>query len=202
MVVAMAMRSRGALLSLLIFLSVFVLNTVQVQGNPNYRDALAKSILFFQGQRSGRLPSGATQQITWRSNSGLSDGLQAHFGGKGVMLPHPPVDLTGGYHDAGDNVKFNFPMAFTTTMLSWGTLEYGKRMGPQLSDSRAAIRWATDYLLKCARATPGRLYVGVGDPNVDHKCWERPETWTRSEPCTRSHKAIRARMLLERRPLH
>ncbi|KAH0976580.1 hypothetical protein GBA52_026299 [Prunus armeniaca] len=159
----MAMRSRGALLSLLIFLSVFVLNTVQVQGNPNYRDALAKSILFFQGQRSGRLPSGAAQQMTWRSNSGLSDGLQAH------------VDLTGGYYDAGDNVKFNFPMAFTTTMLSWGTLEYGKRMGPQLSDARAAIRWATDYLLKCARVTPGRLYVGVGDPNVDHKCWERPE---------------------------
>ena len=66
-------------------------------------------------------------------------------------------------------------MAFTTTMLSWGTLEYGKRMGPQIKEARAAIRWATDYLLKCAASTPGRLYVGVGDPNVDHKCWERPE---------------------------
>jgi endoglucanase len=87
------------------------------------------------------------------------------------------VDLTGGYYDAGDNVKFNFPMAFTTTMLSWSTLEYGKRMGSlsQLESARAAIRWATDYLLKCATATPGRLYVGVGDPNADHKCWERPE---------------------------
>ncbi len=85
------------------------------------------------------------------------------------------MDLTGGYYDAGDNVKFNFPMAFTTTMLSWGTLEYGKKMGPQLQDARAAIRWATDYLLKCATATPGKLYVGVGDPNLDHKCWERPE---------------------------
>ena len=85
------------------------------------------------------------------------------------------MDLTGGYYDAGDNVKFNFPMAFTTTMLSWSTLEYGKRMGPELPNARAAIRWATDYLLKCATATPGKLYVGVGDPNVDHKCWERPE---------------------------
>ncbi|KAM7465502.1 hypothetical protein LguiB_013064 [Lonicera macranthoides] len=28
------------------------------------------------------------------------------------------VDLTGGYYNAGDNVKFNFPMAYTTTMLS------------------------------------------------------------------------------------
>ncbi|XVF37323.1 hypothetical protein REPUB_Repub19eG0136000 [Reevesia pubescens] len=108
--------------------------------------------MFFQGQRSGRLP--ANQHITWRSNSGLSDGSTDH------------LDVTGGYYDAGDNVKFNFPMAFTTTMLSWSTLEY---------EARAAIRWATDYLLKCASAKPGRLYVGVGDPNVDHKCWERPE---------------------------
>lgn len=85
------------------------------------------------------------------------------------------MDLAGGYYDAGDNVKFNFPMAFTTTMLSWSALEYGKRMGTQLQNTRAAIRWATDYLLKCATATPGKLYVGVGDPNSDHKCWERPE---------------------------
>lgn len=46
-------------------------------GNPDYGDALAKSILFFQGQRSGKLPSGPAQQITWRSNSGLSDGRLA-----------------------------------------------------------------------------------------------------------------------------
>nr|CAD1842165.1 unnamed protein product [Ananas comosus var. bracteatus] len=47
-----------------------------VRGNPNYGDALEKSILFFQGQRSGRLPP--DQQIKWRSNSGLSDGSAAN----------------------------------------------------------------------------------------------------------------------------
>ncbi|XP_028801741.1 endoglucanase 9-like [Neltuma alba] len=142
------------------FFIFFIANNVE--GNPhNYGEALAKSLLFFQGQRSGRLPP--HQLLTWRSNSGLSDGRLAN------------VDLSGGYYDAGDNVKFNFPMAFTTTMLSWSTLEYGRRMGPEIQEARAAIRWATDYLLKCATATPGRLYVGVGDPNVDHKCWERPE---------------------------
>ncbi|XP_057490946.1 endoglucanase 3-like [Actinidia eriantha] len=65
-------------------------------------------------------------------------------------------------------------MAFNTTMLSWATLEYGKN-GFELGNARAAIRWATDYLLKCATATPGKLYVGIGDPNTDHKCWERPK---------------------------
>lgn len=38
----------------------------------NYRDALSKSILFFEGQRSGRLP--ANQRMSWRRSSGLSDG--------------------------------------------------------------------------------------------------------------------------------
>ncbi|XP_073122066.1 endoglucanase 3-like isoform X2 [Henckelia pumila] len=66
-------------------------------------------------------------------------------------------------------------MAFTTTMLSWGAMEYARKLGPQLPETRAAIRWAADYLLKCARATPGKLYVGVGDPNADHRCWIRPE---------------------------
>ncbi|KAK1276443.1 Endoglucanase 3 [Acorus gramineus] len=132
-----------------------------VEGLSNYSDALAKSILYFQGQRSGRLPP--DQRIKWRSHSGLNDGSLSQ------------VDLTGGYYDAGDNVKFNFPMAFTTTMLSWSILEYGKRLGPELGNARAAVRWGSDYLLKSATATPGRLYVGVGDPNADHKCWERPE---------------------------
>lgn len=39
----------------------------------NYADALSKSILFFEGQRSGRLPP--TQRMTWRKNSALRDGL-------------------------------------------------------------------------------------------------------------------------------
>ncbi|KAK4489993.1 hypothetical protein RD792_000647 [Penstemon davidsonii] len=162
----MALFRKGSNFLYLIFVFfsfTFLCNWEIVEGKPNYRDALAKSLIFFQGQRSGRIPKGAGQEITWRASSGLSDGQSAH------------VDLTGGYYDAGDNIKFNFPMAFTTTMLSWGAIEYGKRLGPQLPSTRATIRWATDYLLKCARATPGRLYVGVGDPNSDHKCWERPE---------------------------
>uniref|UniRef100_A0A803LHE0 Endoglucanase n=2 Tax=Chenopodium quinoa TaxID=63459 RepID=A0A803LHE0_CHEQI len=149
------------LFSLPLFVFCLCLGSLPVDGKQNYKDALTKSILFFEGQRSGRLPK--DQRVTWRSHSGLLDGSLAG------------VNLKGGYYDAGDNVKFNLPMAFTTTMLSWGTLEFGGRMGPELNNARAAIRWATNYLYKCATATPGKLYVGVGDPNADHKCWERPE---------------------------
>ncbi|XP_052187087.1 endoglucanase 17-like [Diospyros lotus] len=126
----------------------------------NYSDALSKSILFFEGQRSGKLPP--DQRITWRGDSALSDGSTLH------------VDLVGGYYDAGDNVKFGFPMAFTATMLSWSAIEFGGLMQAELQNAREAIRWATDYLLK-ATAEPDTIHVQVGDANKDHACWERPE---------------------------
>ncbi|PON56249.1 Glycoside hydrolase [Parasponia andersonii] len=127
----------------------------------DYGDALSKSILFFEGQRSGKLPS--SQRMTWRKDSALRDGFEVG------------ADLVGGYYDAGDNVKFNFPMAFSTTMLAWSVVEFGKAMGSdQLAHALDAIRWATDYLLK-ATSVPGLVFVQVGEPYGDHNCWERPE---------------------------
>ncbi|XP_062153698.1 endoglucanase 8-like isoform X1 [Alnus glutinosa] len=126
----------------------------------DYGDALSKSILFFEGQRSGKLPP--LQRMTWRKDSALRDGFEIG------------VDLVGGYYDAGDNVKFNFPMAFSTTMLAWSVLEFGIFMGSDLSHSLDAIRWATDYFLK-ATSIPGIVFAQVGEPYGDHECWERPE---------------------------
>lgn len=72
------------------------------------------------------------------------------------------VDLTGGYHDAGDNVKFGLPMAFSLTMLSWGVVEFrdALRRTGQLGNTLNAIRWGTDYLLK-ASTGPNELWVQV-----------------------------------------
>ncbi|KAJ7296197.1 hypothetical protein O6H91_Y138100 [Diphasiastrum complanatum] len=112
--------------------------------------------------RSGKLPD--DQRVTWRGDSALSDGSTSH------------VDLSGGYYDAGDNVKFGFPMAFTITMLSWSLVENGHELDEagELKNARNAVRWGSDYLLKAA-ATPNQLWVQVGDANADHQCWERPE---------------------------
>lgn len=85
------------------------------------------------------------------------------------------VDLVGGYYDAGDNIKFNFPMAFTTTLLSWSALEFGESMGNiDFHHTIEAIKWATDYFLKSTEIE-GTVFVQVGNPWADHNCWERPE---------------------------
>ncbi|KAH7550143.1 hypothetical protein JRO89_XS13G0141700 [Xanthoceras sorbifolium] len=131
----------------------------------DYGQALTNSILFFEAQRSGYLPH--NQRINWRSNSGLNDGKASG------------VDLVGGYYDAGDNVKFGLPMAFTVTMMSWSIIEYGKQMaaGGELSNAMEAVKWGTDYFIK-AHPQPNVLYGEVGDGNTDHYCWQRPEDMT------------------------
>jgi hypothetical protein len=75
----------------------------------NYPDAIKKSILFYEAQRSGILPE--TNRIPWRHDSFLLD------------LGPMKEKLHGGYFDAGDHMKFTFPMAFSMTILSWGVLQ-------------------------------------------------------------------------------
>lgn len=86
------------------------------------------------------------------------------------------MDLVGGYYDAGDNVKYGLPMAFTVTTLAWGAIFYESQLqaAGELQHVHDAIKWGTDYFLKCS-SRPNRLYVQVGDPLQDHQCWIRPE---------------------------
>uniref|UniRef100_A0A7N0ZXD2 Endoglucanase n=1 Tax=Kalanchoe fedtschenkoi TaxID=63787 RepID=A0A7N0ZXD2_KALFE len=133
----------------------------------NYTDALTKSLLYFESQRSGRLPY--NQRVTWRDHSGLTDGLEQG------------VDLVGGYYDAGDHVKFGLPMAFTITMLSWSVLEYSDEIAGagEMGHALEAIKWGTDYFIK-AHTSPNVLWAEVGDGDTDHYCWQRPEDMTTS----------------------
>ncbi|KAK3120866.1 hypothetical protein QOZ80_8BG0642860 [Eleusine coracana subsp. coracana] len=157
------MAAPKSISSLFAVLSLLVLMVPSLTAAFNYADALAKSIIFFEGQRSGKLPPG--NRMPWRGDSGLRDGAQYN------------VDLVGGYYDAGDNVKFRLPMAFTTTMLAWSVADFGKFMtsSGELAHARAAVRWGADYLLKASTSTADTLYVQVADPARDHACWERPE---------------------------
>ncbi|WOG91953.1 hypothetical protein DCAR_0311208 [Daucus carota subsp. sativus] len=136
--------------------------------NRKYSDALKVALQFFDVQKSGKL---VDNKINWRGDSALDDGKEAK------------VDLSKGLYDAGDHMKFGFPMAFTATILSWSILEYGDQMEAvgQLEPAQNSLRWITDYLVN-AHASDDVLYVQVGDPEADHKCWNRPEDMTEKRP--------------------
>ncbi|GJY10491.1 endoglucanase 24-like protein [Tanacetum coccineum] len=133
-----------------------------------YSDALGISTQFFDVQKSGRLENNL---IKWRGDSGLKDGKDEN------------VDLSKGLYDAGDLMKFGFPMAFTATILAWSILEYGHHMDEvkELKHAQESLKWITDYLVN-AHPSDNVLYIQVGDPDIDHKCWERPETTAEKRP--------------------
>jgi len=133
----------------------------------DYDQVLKLSNLFYQAQRSGRLDAFGDfnhEMIPYRGDSGLHDGEDNN------------IDLTGGYYDAGDFVKFNFPMAAATTVLAWGVIDFkdGYTAAGQLDQTLNTIKWATDYLIKC-HPEPNVLYAQVGDGDADHSHWNRIE---------------------------
>ncbi|XP_022727945.1 endoglucanase 11-like [Durio zibethinus] len=149
----------------LVLFSVFAISTTAQAFD--YADAFTKSLLYFESQRSGRLPY--NQRVTWRGHSGLTDGLEQG------------VDLVGGYYDAGDHVKFGLPMAFTVTMLSWSIIEFRDQIAKagELEHALEAVKWGTDYFIK-AHTSRNVLWAEVGDGDTDHYCWQRPEDMTTS----------------------
>ncbi len=127
-------------------------------GKYNYGEALQKSLLFYELQRSGALPD--VTRCNWRGDSCLDDGSDVG------------LDLSGGWFDAGDNVKFNLPMAYSASVLGWSVLEDkdAYENSNQLEYSLSNIRWANEYFIRC-HPEDEVYYYQVGDGNRDHTWW-------------------------------
>ncbi|MCP2164156.1 glycoside hydrolase family 9 protein [Goodfellowiella coeruleoviolacea] len=135
----------------------------------NYGEALQKSIWFYDAQRSGTLP--ADNRVSWRGNSAVTDGQDVG------------LDLSGGFYDAGDHVKFGLPFAFSMTMLAWGAIEEPQAYANsgQLAALRSNLRWGTDWILK-AHPAPNVVYGQVGAGNPDHAWWGPAEAMPMARP--------------------
>ena len=142
---------------------------IEGTGDYNYGEALQKSILFYELQRSGKLPE--YTRCNWRGDSALNDGADNN------------IDLTGGWYDAGDNVKFNLPMAYSAAILGWSVYEdkAAYEQSGQLEYILGDIKWVTDYLIKC-HPEPEVYYYQVGDGNADHSWWGPCEVMTMNRP--------------------
>ena len=127
-------------------------------GDYNYGEALQKSLIFYELQRSGALPE--TVRCNWRGDSCLGDGSDNN------------IDLTGGWYDAGDNIKFNLPMSYTSTMLAWSLYEDKQSYidSNQYEYALANIKWANDYFIKC-HPEDEVYYYQVGEGGSDHGFW-------------------------------
>ncbi|MEI6474692.1 MAG: glycoside hydrolase family 9 protein [Planctomycetota bacterium] len=148
---------------------VVTISPASAPGDFNYAEVLQKSLYFYDAQRSGNVADGF--RVPWRGDSALTDGSDV------------VIDLTGGYYDAGDHLKFGLPMASSLSLLAWGGIEYGaayEKTGQKLA-LLAAVRWGTDFIIK-AHPSANVLYGQVGNGSLDHSYWGPSETMNMARP--------------------
>jgi hypothetical protein len=138
-------------------------------GDYNYACVLGASLMFYEAQRSGRLP--ADNRITWRGNAGLAD------------KDPQGKPLIGGWYDAGDTTKFTFPAAWALGNLALAYLEYPEAFSKagQQQYALQTLKWGADYLM-AARFSPTQMVVASWAPKetipASHLWWGRPEDIT------------------------
>jgi len=91
------------------------------------------------------------------------------------------LDLTGGWHDAGDHVKFGLPGSYSASTLGWGYYEFPESYKELGLDKHVEdeLRWINDYFMKATFLDDDGKVVAycyqVGEGNNDHNYWCPPE---------------------------
>ncbi|XP_076092968.1 endoglucanase A-like [Mytilus galloprovincialis] len=129
----------------------------------DYGEALKLSMLFYYAQRSGRI-SGTFNPVPWRGDSAVNDGDSGH-------------DLSGGWYDAGDHVKFNLPLSQSVHALVYGFERFmdGYDALGKKDEMFDMLKWPLDYFMKCWIPDQQIYYFQVGDGHQDHAYWGPPE---------------------------
>ncbi|MFI6682482.1 glycoside hydrolase family 9 protein [Streptomyces sp. NPDC050485] len=162
--------------------------------SPRFKIAPAKDLLtpliednvrFFQAQRDG---ADVLPQVLHRRPSHLTDRQATvyatpHYNADGTRLLDDkltpvggPIDVSGGWSDAGDFLKFTHTTAYSTA-----DLLLALRTTPQAAGLADEARQGVAWLDKMWDGKTGTLYaqvgIGAGNDNVrtDHDVWRLPE---------------------------
>ncbi len=158
----------------------------------NYMEALAMSLYFFDSNACGSGITGGP--LTWRGDCHTYD-AEASVGSlsgslKSIVDPDGDgkVDVSGGWHDAGDHIKFNLTIGFA--MSSLGMSEYFNEGVYEKAGARDHLeyemRWGADYLMKTTflddSGNVAAIAHVVADGGADHAIWTSPEVQTYDRP--------------------
>ncbi|MDR1729658.1 MAG: glycoside hydrolase family 9 protein [Prevotellaceae bacterium] len=189
-----------------LFLLLFLLTGwgyVHAQGvspsfsGDDYKKALWMTTRFYGAQRSGHGPNWLLAE---HEPTNVPNALQQYAknfvkGKSFIKDADGSYDLTGGWFDCGDHVKFGQTLFYSAYMLILGYSEFtagyddhysfnyegyigagdytweGKKGKPNgIPDILDEVKYATDYFQKAMR-DKSTFYYQVGDGDVDHKHW-------------------------------
>jgi hypothetical protein len=162
-------------ISVLVLLVIFVAGTIpQVSVSAagegfNYVDAFAKSILFYEANWCG--PDAGNNRLKWRGPCHIEDGKDVG------------ADLTGGFHDCGDHVKFGLPQCASASTLGWAYYEFKDAFVKHGQDQYMLniLKHFNDYFMRCF-TNKTTFHYQVGDGDIDHAYWGPPELQTYNRP--------------------
>ena len=162
-------------------------------GDANYADALALSLYFYDSNQCG---TGVDDNpLAWRGNCHVSD-AQANLsnavnlgGARNVVDPDGDgkVDVSGGYHDAGDHIKFNLTIGFGMNSLALSDyLNPGAYEKAGCRDHLLYIlKNGADYMMKTTfldnSGDVGAVCYMVSNEG-DHSYWGSPEKQNGDRP--------------------
>lgn len=175
-------------------LSTFTQSVYAAEDYSNFAKALQYSIYFYDSNMCGSEVRENTR-FTWRGdchtydaqlpldteNTNLSAELISKY--SSVLDPDGDgyVDVSGGFHDAGDHVKFGMPEAYAASTLGWGYYEFKDSYSKTGQDDHieTILRYFNDYFMKCTfryeNGDVAAFCYQVGDGDEDHKYWNAPE---------------------------
>ncbi len=177
-------------------------NAVFAQGKPVFDNEQYQKALWMTGRFYGAQRSGAghnwliAEHEPTQTASSLTGNLKAFVKGQDfVKDADGDYDLTGGWVDCGDNVKFGQTEFYSGYMLALGYSEFptgygdfysqnyegyigasdytweGKKGKPNgIPDILDELKYATDFFMKCVRDEK-TFYYQVGDGGPDHQVW-------------------------------
>ena len=160
----------------------------------NYAKLLQYSMYFYDGNMCGTEVQD-NNRYTWRGNchtydaqvamNSTSTNLSADFLTKYKDILDPDgdgyIDVAGGFHDAGDHVKFGMPENYSAATLGWGYYEFRDAYQKTGQDDHieTILRYFNDYLMKCTFLDSNGDVIAhcyqVGDGDIDHAYWNAPE---------------------------
>lgn len=158
--------------------------------DTNYAEALAMSLYFFDSNECGS--SVGSNPLTWRdnchtydANASLSSAVNFNSSYKSLVDPDGDgyVDVSGGYHDAGDHIKFSLTNGFAASSLAMSYyLNEGAYAKAGCDDHLFEIlRKITSYLMKTtflnSDDSVATICYNVSDES-DHNYWSAPEVQT------------------------
>ncbi|MDE6026039.1 MAG: glycoside hydrolase family 9 protein [Lachnospiraceae bacterium] len=145
----------------------------------NYAKLLQYSLYFYDANMCGTGVN-ETSLVDWRGDCHTGD-KTTYTRSDGSTVE---VDLTGGFHDAGDHVKFGLPQAYAAFVLgmSYDTDKAAYTMAGQEGHLQNITTYFADYLVKCTvLSADGKsveafcCQVGQGGGGYDHGYWGAPE---------------------------